>query len=65
MQVEIPPVFFDCECESASRKVTFVGKNGKPKVFSYPELRVSVMTAEQFEKSICEVCSRLSEQENC
>ena len=23
------------------------------------------MSAEQFEKSICEVCSKLSEQENC
>ena len=56
MQVEIPPVVFDCKCESASRTVTFVGKNGKQKVFSYPELRAPVVTAAQFEEKVSVRC---------
>ena len=42
----------------------FVGKWGT-EGFSHPERVVSVITTEQFEKSICEVCNKFSEEKNC
>ena len=64
LRVEVQQSCFDVN-KRACKNVTFVGKRGKPKVFSYPERIVLVMTTEQLEKDICEVCDKLREEENC
>ena len=61
--VEIPQSRFSFN--KTSRNVTFVDKDGKPRVFPYPEKMASKMTIEQFEKCVCEVCSELQEADNC